>query len=95
MFTKKILSLTLSCMLAVGALGVAGVSEASPVQAYVGTSIDTGSDAPTYSKATTGAIIGGVVGAIAGHNTKKGHTQHMITDGIIGAVVGGVIANNT
>lgn len=91
---KKTLSLTFSCLLAFGTLG-AGAGTVSQAAAQSVPGVSSTQSAPSYSKATTGAIIGATAGAIAGHNTKKGHTQHMITDAVIGGVIGGVIGNNT
>ncbi|WP_182185650.1 glycine zipper domain-containing protein [Pectinatus frisingensis] len=83
---NKILSLTFSCLFVLGTLGISTTN----ASAFEGSST-----APTYSKTTTGAIAGGIAGALIGHNSKKGHTAHAIADAAIGAVVGGAIAHNT
>ncbi|MDQ0202580.1 hypothetical protein [Pectinatus haikarae] len=94
---KKIFPVAFSCLLAIGTLGIGGTTQASSAQPLPGIKAlsSAAETTPAYSKATTGAVAGGIAGAIMGHNTKKGHTQHIITDAAIGAVVGGAIGHNT
>ncbi|MBB5336088.1 glycine zipper domain-containing protein [Pectinatus brassicae] len=85
---NKILPLVFSCLL------VAGISSNAVMQSgmtYTGNT----AQSVNYSKATTGAVVGGAAGAIMGSKSKKHKTAHAITDAAIGAVVGGAIAHNT
>lgn len=97
MILKKIIPFMFVFMFAVGTIGIGTPTQSSSIQPLPGVkSLSNAAEtAPAYSKATTGAIIGGVAGAISGQEAKSGKTQHTITNAAIGAVLGGAIGHNT